>query len=170
MTTWATVYNNAATEVVMVDPRTIFHADLATHFTVVPDGTETGATYANGVWTNPPAVAPVTAPVVYPLLTPMQFYLAFAPKERMLLKALANTGLPANSPLVSPTNATAIPVDPVIAEFWATFEIAQQLNSHIDPNLTSVQEGLAYIAAPTSPTPAVIASARIPQILAGIAQ
>ncbi len=135
--------------------------------------------WASGIWecgdarfTDPEQTlyTPIAAPVVYPLLTPMQFYLAFAPKERMLLKALANTGLPANSPLVSPTNATAIPVDPVIAEFWATFEIAQQLNSHIDPNLTSVQEGLAYIAAPTSPTPAVIASARIPQILAGIAQ
>ncbi|MGF6837081.1 hypothetical protein QF001_000948 [Paraburkholderia youngii] len=173
MTTYARIQNNVAVEV-FVTPAGFtladcFHADVAALFTAVPDGTKAGATESNGTWTNPPAAAaPAPAPTVYDLLTPMQFYLAFATKERMMLKALATTGLPANSAFNS--TATAIPVDPIIEEFWATYQMAVSSGAHVDPNLASIQEALEYLTGPTAPTPAVITSARIPQILAGIAQ
>ncbi len=104
------------------------------------------------------------APANYPLLSTMQFYVAFTPAERMLIKALAGNGVPATS------SSAAIPPDPVIVEFWQTYQMAVQSNSHIDPNLKSTQESLNYLANPTAPTPAVIAAERIPQILAGVAQ
>ena len=94
------------------------------------------------------------APTVkYPVLTPMQFYLAFAPAERIAIKKST---------------------DPDVMEFWATYELAAQLNHTIDPNLASVQEGLAWLATPTSATPTgpgILAStARIAQISQGIPQ
>lgn len=174
MTTYARIQNDTAIEVfVPHEGFTLgecFHPEIAALFSVVPDGTEAGATLANGTWTNPPATsAPEPAATAYPLLTPMQFYLSFTPTERMKIKALAATGgVLANSPLFG--NSTAIPQDPEIAEFWATFELAQSLNDPVNPNLVSVQEGLTYLSAPTAPTPAVITAARIPQILVGIAQ
>jgi hypothetical protein len=111
-----------------------------------------------------------TAPsMTYPELTPVQFYLSFAPTERMKIKALAASGgVPANSALFA--NTSAIPQDAVIAEFWATFELALSVNNPVNPNLVSIQEGLAYLASPTAPTPAVITTARIAQISQGIAQ
>ena len=170
MTTWARNVANQAVDVTTVNPATIFFPALAAQFIVIPDGTQNGATYAGGVWTNPPAPpTPTAAPTVYPDLTPMQFYLAFTPTERMKIKMLSSAaGVPANSTLFS--NSTAVPQDPVIAEFWATYELATQVNSPINPNLVSIQEGLAYLATPTAPTPAVITAARIPQIMNGIAQ
>ena len=143
---------------------------LAAQFIIVPDGTLNGATYSGGAWTNPTVVTPPTPPVVYPELTTMQFYLAFTPTERMKIKALATTGIPANSPLLGGSNA-AIPQDAIIAEFWATYTLSTQVNSPVNPNLVSVQEGLAYLVTPTAPTPAVLASsARIAQISNGVAQ
>ncbi len=89
----------------------------------------------------------------YPVLTPMQFYLAFTPTERMAIKKST---------------------DPMVAEFWATYQLAAQLNNTIDPNLVSVQEGLSWLATPTTATPAgpgILAStARIAQISAGTPQ
>ena len=88
------------------------------------------------------------------LLTPMQFYLAFTPTERIAIKKST---------------------DPIVQEFWATYELASsQPGGSIDPNLPSVIEGLAYLATPSTATPAgpgILASAaRIAQIQAGIAQ
>ena len=105
-----------------------------------------------------------TAPISYPLLTTMQFYMAFTPTERMLIKALAGNGIAATS------SSAAIAPDPVVVEFWQTFQMAVQSNSHVDPNLASTQEPLNYLANPTAPTPTVLAAGRIPQILAGIPQ
>ena len=154
MTTYARNVNNQAVDVTTTDPTTIFHADVAAQFIVVPDGIETGATYAGGVWTNPVPVVPPAPVVVLPNLTPMQFYLALTPAERMAIKRST---------------------DPVVVEFWATYQLAVQLNDFINPNLTSVQGGLEYLSV-TNQLPAVtpaatyILPARIPQILAGIAQ
>lgn len=132
--------------------------------------------WVNGIWEcgdqrfTDPARNLYEVPATYAPLTPMQFYLAFKTSERMLLKALATTGIPVGSPLVSPAPATAIPADSIVEEFWATYQLAVQSNSAIDPNLDSIQEGLAYLASPVAPTPPVITSGRISQILAGIAQ
>ena len=96
------------------------------------------------------AYAPVAS---YPVLTPMQFYLAFTPTERMAIKKSA---------------------DPVVVEFWATYELAAQLNNTIDPNLVSVQAALTYLATPTSATPPgagiLVSTARIAQISSGTPQ
>ena len=70
----------------------------------------------------------------YPLLTPMQFYLAFTPAERIAIKGST---------------------DKMVMEFWATYELAVTTNDTINPNLTSVQGGLTYISAVNqSPAPA----------------
>ena len=99
--------------------------------------------FVNGAW--------VTG--VYPTLTPMQFYLAFTPTERMAIRKS---------------------VDPVVVEFWSTYQLAAQLNNTIDPNLVSVQEALTYLATATTATPpgaGILAStARIAQISQGIPQ
>ena len=90
---------------------------------------------------------------LYAQLTPMAFYLTFTPAERIAIKKST---------------------DPDVMEFWATYELAVQLNHTIDPNLVSVQEGLAWLATPTSatpPGPGILAStARIAQISEGIPQ
>jgi len=161
MTTYARIIDNTIVEIpTLVDSFTIaecFPAETVALFTEVPDGTPVGATLAkDGVtWTNPP-ITPITpspspAPpqIVYPVLTPMQFYLAFKPQERIAIKTST---------------------DPVIVEFWDTFQLAVTANAGIDPNLASIQEGLTYLSAPTEPTVAIITAERIPQILTGVAQ
>lgn len=102
---------------------------------------------------NPDGSYELPAPSL-PALTPMQFYLAFTPAERIAIKTSA---------------------DPVVQEFWATYEIALQTNTPIDIGLASVTGGLDYIATTdrqpaTTPPSTYIAAARIPHILAGEAQ
>ena len=83
----------------------------------------------------------------------MKFYLAFTPAERIAIKKST---------------------DPVVQEFWATYELAVQTGDNIDPNLNSVAEGLSYLATPTTATPPgagiLPSTARIIQIQAGISQ
>lgn len=95
------------------------------------------------------------AVVQFPLLTPVQFHNSFSVSERIKLKASA---------------------DPLVQEFWKTFQLAaSQPGELIDPNSAAVLGGLAYIAGATSapapvidPTNQVLASAaRIAQIQAG---
>ena len=114
--------------------------------------------WVSGIWecgnmrfTDPgqTAYAPVT---VYPTLTPMQFYLAFTAAEMIDIKGSA---------------------DPLVKEFYARYQLAVQTNTPIDPNLVSVQEGLAYLATATTATPAgagILAAGRVAQILAGTPQ
>lgn len=171
MTTYARVENNTAIEI-FVPPAGFtlaecFHPDVACTFVEVPAGTQAGATMAEDgkTWIAPEATGGEGSnATVYDLLTPMQFYVAFTPTERMKLKALATTGIAATD------STPEYPVDPVIAEFWATYQMAVSAGAHIDPNLPSTQEALEYLANPSAPTPQVITADRIPQILAGVAQ
>ena len=113
----------------------------------------------NGIWEcgdqrfTDPSQTLYQAVVSYSVLTPMQFYLAFTPSERMSIKKSTDIN---------------------VVEFWATYQLASQLNSPIDPNLVSVQEALTYMATPTTATPpgaGILAStARIAQISAGTPQ
>jgi hypothetical protein len=114
--------------------------------------------WVNGIWEcgnmrfTDPAQTWYASVQVYPILTPMQFYLAFTPTERIAIKNSTDTN---------------------VKEFWATYELAVQLNEMIDPNLVSVQEGLAWLATPTTATPAgpgILASTRPAQISQGIPQ
>ncbi len=87
---------------------------------------------------------------VYPVLPPMQFYLSFTTAERIAIKKST---------------------DPDVMEFWATYELAVQTNTPIDPNLVSVQEGLDWLATPTTAAgPGILTATRIPQILNGVQQ
>ncbi len=129
-----------------------FHPEVAVMFTEVPDNVTVGSTIdAQGNWTAP---VPVPAPAPrLPVMSPTAFYLAFTPTERIAIKASA---------------------DPMVMEFWATFNIALQNDKPIDPNLVSVTNSLAYLAQPTTAQPpgaGILASAdRIPQILNGVPQ
>lgn len=161
---FARIVNNVVAETYeppIADPATgtrfqlaeCFHPEVAAQFVPCPDGIVVGSTFnpSTGAFTAP--VAPPPAPVMLPQLTPMQFYLAFTPAERIAIKAST---------------------DPMVKEFWGTYTLAAQLNHPIDPNLISVQEGLAYLATSTTaspPGPGILASqARVTAILAGTAQ
>jgi hypothetical protein len=170
-------FNNNARVVNGLVIETCTDAALATHvpslqatFIACPSAVQSMWTFVSpDSWSPPSEPTPAPVPVAYSLLSPMAFYLAFTPTERMKIKALASvSGVPAGSSLFG--NAAAIPQDPLIAEFWATYELATQENSQVNPNLNSIQEGLAYLANPSAPTPAIITNSRIPQISAGIPQ
>ena len=153
MTTWARNVGGTLADVVTTDPATLFHPDLAAEFIVVPDDVVNGATQIAGVWTNPDPVTPPTPPISYPTLSPIEFYLAFTPAERIAIKTST---------------------DPIVKEFWATYELAAQVGAQINPQLVSIVESLAYLVTPTTatpPGPGILAStARIAQIQAGIPQ
>ena len=94
-------------------------------------------------------------PVVsYPIISAGQFYSCFTAFEMLAIK-----------------NST----DPLVKEFFARWQVALQAGEPVNPNLVSVQEGLAYLSV-TNQLPAVtpaatyILPARIPQILAGTPQ
>jgi hypothetical protein len=77
----------------------------------------------------------------------MTFYLAFTPAERIAIKKST---------------------DEQVVEFWATYQLAVQLDKPIDPNLVSVREAIEYLATPGA---AILASSdRIAQILNGVPQ
>lgn len=140
MTTYARIISGTAVDVTTFDPTEAFHPDIAVHFVTVPDGTENGDLFDGKVWSKPAAAAP--APVLLPKLTPMTFYLAFSPAERIAIKAST---------------------DPVVMEFWDTYQRAERTDTAVDPNLLSVQEGLTYLV-----QRGVLASSdRIAQILNG---
>ncbi len=131
-----------------------FHPDLVTKFSVCPDNVTAGSTVdGSGGWTIAAALPPPSVPPQLPLLSPMAFYLAFTPVERIAIKTSA---------------------DPMVKEFWETYELAVQSNASIDPNLVSVQDSLAYLAQPTDADPpgaGILASIdRVAQILAGTPQ
>lgn len=116
---------------------------------VVPESTPAEVGWSVALVSGQPIF---TAPTSLPLLGPMQFYLALSPAERIAIKTSS---------------------DPMVSEFWMTYQLSAQLNHPIDPNLTSVQGALNYLAAPVSPGPGagILAStARVTQILAGIPQ
>ena len=119
---------------------------------------ESQPVWINGIWEcgnmrfTDPSQTLYQAVASYPILTPMQLYLAFTPSERIAIKKST---------------------DPDVIEFWATYQLAVQTNTPIDPNLISVQEGLDWLATPTTATPAgpgILATSRITQILNGVQQ
>ena len=154
MTTYARNVNNQAVDVVTVDPTTLFYAGVAAQFIIVPDGTETGATLANGVWTNPAPYVAQVVPVTYAPLTAMQFYDALTPQEETAI--LGST-------------------DPLVQTFARRLSRALNSGTMIDLNLTTVQEGLAYLSLTaqqpaTTPSSTYILPARVAQILQGVPQ
>ena len=152
MSNYAQIQNEIVVEVVSQSAYDTFNTTVQALFVECPSTVTVGYTYvAPSTWTAP--LAPPAPVVKYPVLTPMQFYLAFTPTERIAIKKSA---------------------DPDVQEFWATYEVAVQLGNTIDPNLVSVQEGLAWLATPTSATPPgpgiLVSTARIAQISEGIPQ
>lgn len=142
MNTYARIIDGHAVDVTTLDPAELFHPDVAAEFVAVPDGTANGDSYDGRTWSKAPAPAAPAAPAL-PKLTPMSFYLAFTPAERIAIKTST---------------------DPVVQEFWDTYQRAENTGTQIDPNLVSVQEGLAYLAQ----GPGILASRdRIAQILNG---
>lgn len=154
MITFARIVDGHAVDVTTGQLDELFHADVAAQFVAVPDGTGNGDRFDGAAWTKAPNAPPAPEPVLMlPSLTPMTFYLAFTPAERIKIKKSS---------------------DEQVVEFWSTYQLAVQLDKPIDPNLISVQEGLAYLAQGTTDTPSgpgILASKdRIEQILNGIPQ
>lgn len=154
MTTYAQIIDETAMDVIVVlEGFTIsdmVHADILGLFVEVPDGTVNGSKEVNGVWVAPEPEVLAAPP--YTTLTPMQFYLAFTPAERIAIKS--NT-------------------DPHVQEFLATLNLSIQLKENVDPNLVSVQEALQFLATSTTAEPAgpgILAESRITEILQGIPQ
>lgn len=142
MATWARVISNAVVEVVSTDPTTIFHPDVAKLFQVVPDGTKVGATFSAGVWTNPPTPpAPPAPPTIYPKLAVPHFWLCFTPQEESSIRASA---------------------DAVVKILLRRLDDPR--TEFVDLNLPSIQNAITYLS---TTSPALIAPARVPQILAG---
>ncbi len=152
MTNFARVVDGVAVDVSQ-NPDSDFHPDLASTFVKVPDSVVRGWRVTKGKWAAPDDAPAETPQIIYPPLTAMQFYLAFTTDERIAIKSSD---------------------DPVVKEFWATYELAVSLANSIDPNLPSIIAALKYLAMPKSAKPSgagILASEdRIPQIRAGIPQ
>lgn len=162
-TKWARIVEGKVFETIDVDPATLhFGPDMV--WVPCPKNTNCHDAYdsATGTFTPyVPAESPAPADYVPPppptpplqSLDPMTFYLAFTPAERIAIKTSA---------------------DPIVKEFWDTYQLAADLKKNIDPNLNSVIEGLNYLATPTTASPpgaGILASpARVAQIQAGIPQ
>lgn len=108
----------------------------------IPDGAAVniGDSYVNGVFKAPPAVQPQGT---YPTLTPMQFYLKFTVAERIAVKAS---------------------IDPLVKEFWETYQVALQTGSNIDFNIADNRAALAYMSANPVGTP-ILGAGRMDTIL-----
>ena len=153
MTTYARNVNNQAIDVVTADPTTLFHADVAAQFIVVPDGTETGAKLTNGIWTNPaPYVAPVV-PVVHPTVDIPTFMNLFTLQEQLAIEGST---------------------DPMVVTMWKRFSDPRVQSVNL--NLGSIQGALEYLSVtmqepaltPTNAT--YIQPTRIAQINTGTPQ
>lgn len=90
----------------------------------------------------------------YQMMTPVTFHDAFNITERIAIKSST---------------------DPIVMEFWKTFELAANTTGQmIDPNGAAIIGGLAYLAGQTvAPQPVIAAvilasPARIAQIQAGL--
>lgn len=124
MKTYARIVDGIAVDVTTSDPTELFHPEIAAQFVEVPDGTAHGDRLVDGAWVKYVPPDPVEAARVYELLTPMTFYMAFKPAERIAIKTST---------------------DPVVAEFWFTFDLSVKLDKPVDPNLKSVVDGLQYL-------------------------
>ena len=69
MTTYARIVGGQVIDVTMVDPATLYHADVASQFVTVPSGTGNGDSYDSktGTWTkytprHPSKRRPCTSP------------------------------------------------------------------------------------------------------------
>lgn len=142
---------NTAVDVRTESPEGFYTPNVVAEFIEVPDQVEDGWILENGEWSAPPAPpAPEPTPHLYQSLSAMQFYLAFKPSERIAIK-----------------NSS----DENVKEFWDTYTLAVQTNSSINPNLTSVQTGLTYLATPAPSGAGILASMdRVEEISNGVAQ
>jgi hypothetical protein len=147
--TYARVAGNTAVETYVPPDGAViedcFHGDVLKQFVECPADTRVGATLDDaGVWTQP-ALPPAPPPPQRPDLTPIAFYLAFKPQERIAIKTSA---------------------DPIVKEFWETYQLAAQTNSPIQAALVSVQSGVAYLRQQNI----LATDERIDEILDGVPQ
>lgn len=138
----ALITNGVVHEVVSTDTFDTFNDAVKAQCVDCPDATVEGMLYDGAHFTAPP---PVTPPAPKrPLLSPMAFYLAFTPRERILIKGSQ---------------------DPFVQEFWQAYELAVQTGTMIDPNLASVTGGIDYLRLHN-----IIDASRVEDILNGVAQ
>lgn len=144
-TTYARIVGGIAVDVISDNPIGLFHADLVPEFIVVPEGTEAGDLRADdGTWSKPNATPAPGGSPMYAMLTPMTFYMAFTPAERIKIKKST---------------------DSTVEEFWYTFNLSVQLQKPTDPNLPSVADGLQYLV-----SVGILTDDRVESIKLGIPQ
>jgi hypothetical protein len=117
-------------------------AAIAAQFVPCPDTVVGGAKKSGNSWTNPTVAADAQ---ILPLLAPMAFYMAFKPAERIAIKAST---------------------DAMVVEFWATYEMAKELDNSIDPNLPSMSESLGHLVG----AGILSSAARVQEIRLGVPQ
>lgn len=93
MSTWARNIGGVAIDVTTMPPTSVFYPTLAAEFIIVPDGTVNGATYSDGVWTNPPAPIPPVKPAFRTLVTRAEFFMLFTGAERVAIRASTDPGV-----------------------------------------------------------------------------
>jgi hypothetical protein len=147
MTTWARVIGGEAIDVTTTTPTSIFHADVAAQFVVVPDGTVTGAITADGgkTFTVPTELpAPVPA-VTYPTVAPIDFKLLFTTAEYVAIKGSS---------------------DAVVQALYELVQDALNTGTPIYLGTPRVQTGLTYMSANPTASP-ILSAGRAAAISAG---
>lgn len=93
----AWIENNRVRDVVTEDPFTLFHTDIAQHYTTqVDDNVLPGAELVEGEWVNPTPPPPTTVTnQTIPLIGPIAFQMLFKVEELVAIDAAkeANAGI-----------------------------------------------------------------------------
>lgn len=124
----AWIENNRVRDAVTEDPFTLFHADIAQHYTAqVDDNVLPGAELVEGEWVNPapPPPAAVTSQAI-PIIGPIAFQMLFAVAELVAIESAKET-------------------DPVVKIFFKLLDDPR--TDIVDRNLKTVQDGLQYLEA-----------------------
>ena len=122
----AWIENNRVRDAVTEDPFTLFHADIAQHYTTqVADEVLPGAELVEGEWVNPAPPAPqVPATQPIPIIGPIAFQMLFSVEELVAIEVTKET-------------------DHVVKIFFKLLEDPR--TDIVDRNLKTVRDGLQYL-------------------------
>lgn len=139
---YAWIENGAVRDIAPGNPAELYHPDVAALYdTVVPEGTERGATLVAGVWTNPlppppPAPSPPPEPTFRKTLTAPEFKLLFTSSERIAIRmARAYSGADANAQMVKD----------ILDDFYEILDDPRL--QEVNLNLPQTQEGVMGLVA-----------------------
>ena len=144
MPTFARIVNNQAVDVTTSDLTELFHEEVAAQFVEVPNGTQNGATLANGVWTAPPLPAPPPPPPA-PVVSAAELMGLFTPSEEAAMIETA---------------------DPVVKVIYARFNRALAAGAQVDLGAAAIKDSVAHLT--TGATPILASQKRVEAILSNM--